>query len=172
MDRGGHETPGHGWERFIYMYTLYSMLHITNVNMHKHTHTRTSLLLLDQEFGALNDVKGLVPACTKLHHMSRRGQSYIISLYDYVIKTVSLSTTLGNSDVSPDVGTRHLRPEEIQMYSSDSIYIRHTRVRCTCLYIYDGLQVKVWSLDYLPFFVFFQHVFSFAQKRRLKYLCE
>jgi len=113
MDRGGHETPGHRLEMFIYIYTLYLMLHITHVNTHKYTHIRTSLLLLDQELGALNDVKGLVPTCTQLYLVSRRGQSYIISLYEYVIKTVSLSTALGNLDVSPGVGTRHLRLEEI-----------------------------------------------------------
>jgi len=33
---------------------------------------------------------------------------------------------VGYSDVSPGVGTRHLEsPEEIQMYSSDSIHIYH-----------------------------------------------
>jgi len=38
------------------------MLHITHVNTHTHTHTLRSLLLLDQELGASNDAKGLVPA--------------------------------------------------------------------------------------------------------------
>jgi len=38
------------------------MLHITHVNTHTHTHTLLSLLLLDQELGASNDAKGLLPA--------------------------------------------------------------------------------------------------------------
>ena len=61
VDRGGHETPGHTVGTSIYIYTIYFMLHITHVNTHTHTHTLLSLLLLDKEFGASIDAKGLVP---------------------------------------------------------------------------------------------------------------
>ena len=45
---------------------------------------------------------------------------------------------VGNSDVSPGVGTRHLEtrsPEEIQMYCSDSIHI-YRAVYKVHMYIY------------------------------------
>jgi hypothetical protein len=64
VDRGGHETPGHGHrlEMYIDIYTIYFMLHIIHVNTRTRTHTLLSLLLLDSEFGASNDAKGLLPA--------------------------------------------------------------------------------------------------------------
>jgi len=42
------------------------MLHITHVNTHARTHTLLSLLLLDEEFSASNNAKGLVPASNSM----------------------------------------------------------------------------------------------------------
>ena len=42
------------------------MLHITHVNTHTHTHTILSLLLLDKELSASNDVKCLVSASNSM----------------------------------------------------------------------------------------------------------
>jgi len=65
------------------------MLHITHVNTHTHTHTLLLLLRLDSELCAPNCAKCLVPASNSMRCLPWV-QSYVISLYNYVIKTVSL----------------------------------------------------------------------------------
>jgi len=40
---------------YIYVHTIYFMLHITHVNTYTHIHTLLPLLLLDEELGASND---------------------------------------------------------------------------------------------------------------------
>ena len=79
------------------------MLNITHVNTHTHTHTLLSLLFqyaYTYTYSPLSPFSWLRAqrikwcerpcACIEPHGVSPRVQSYIVSLFDYVIKTVSL----------------------------------------------------------------------------------
>jgi len=88
-------------------------------------------------------VEGFVWAMEVSPHFLQGVGVYVLRVCVYA-HTHTLHATVGFSDVSPGVGARHLeRPEEIQMYCSDSI---HTcGVRSTHVYVFAGLQVEVWT---------------------------
>ena len=86
------------WKRlYTYIYYLFYVTYYTCKYAYTYTYSPLSTSSW-QRAQRINDAKDLVPASLhkvlhkELHKVSPRVQPYIISLYDYVIKTVSLST--------------------------------------------------------------------------------
>ena len=89
VDRGGHETPGHIVQTFIYIiyYTFYVTYHPC-----EYAYTYTYSPLSPSSWLRARRIKWCARpcACIELNGVSPRVQFYIVSLYDCVIKTVSL----------------------------------------------------------------------------------
>ena len=89
VDKGGHKRQDTQWKRlYTYIYYIFYVKYHTC----KYAYTYTHSPLSPSSWLRARRINWCERpcACIELHRVSPRVQSYIVSLFDYVIKTVSL----------------------------------------------------------------------------------